>query len=469
MRRSLLPLLLVLFAASAAAGTPSLNVDSSSQTCPSGSASYLLQVDNPGPASDSYTVSVDAPWETVTLSEERIQLDSGGSETVYIWIQAPKGAEPGEYSSTVTVASSNTGDRAVKNLGVDVLSCRSVTLEAEDPSKDSCLYSEEKYTLHVRNTGQVSETYSLSATAGELSREEVELDAGESRELELDISSREPVNRTVTVKAESTTSYASDTVELEFSARKCRGVEVDLSPGSTRICNTENSSVNARMTNTGSVPENYTLEILNSTRTILLEPGETYTREAVLSPSSTANVTGRAYADGHPEINDSDTSTVEVRNCYGLDVSPETEGLIDLKANRTLVRLHITNTGTSNNTYNLLMDGPEWVDVRPSKIALGPGESRTAYMYVAPDFFGSGTYTPVMVVDSGEGSLRRTIEVNMTVENGTVSVRLPGHGTPTGGVVTSTSGLVAVLLTFVLLLTGGYIYFYRNLDDSKDS
>ncbi|MDY6766507.1 MAG: FixG Ig-like domain-containing protein, partial [Candidatus Nanohaloarchaea archaeon] len=190
MNRGLLPLALFLLVPLAAAGTPQLSVNTGNgQACPTGSGQYTLELYNPGPAADRYTVSVDAPWpDAATLSRTAVNVPADGTETVFLWVQAPKTASPGDHSFTVSASSSNNGDTVEESRELTVLSCRSVGLDPVQQRQQVCRGDDAVYRIDVENNGEVEETYRLSTEAGQLSTDRVTLQPGGEQRVRLTVS-----------------------------------------------------------------------------------------------------------------------------------------------------------------------------------------------------------------------------------------------------------------------------------------
>ncbi|MDY6773864.1 MAG: hypothetical protein SVS85_01575 [Candidatus Nanohaloarchaea archaeon] len=465
MRKILVPVLLLLLLPLVAGGAPQLSVSTGSgQTCPTGSGSYALKIYNPGPARDTYEVDVSTPWKgSSTLSSSSVMVPPEETETVYLWIQAPKTASPGDYSFTVHLRSSNTGKTVQKSGEITVLSCRSVSVTPEKDMRTACRTEEAVYTFEVDNKGKVEETYTLSSSYGTLSRNTLTLQPGEEEEVELTVSSGESTNRSIEFRAESTTSYASDTASVRFVAEKCRGVSLSVAPDSAEVCSSDTVLVTASVTNTGSINDSYVLEIGGIKQNISLGAGNTTTVERRFTASAvegSLHVTARSRTLS--SVVDSGISDITTHRCYGLSLESDIQDRPLESVNRTVLDLTLLNNGTRSNNYTLKLDGPEWMDVRPANLTLSPGGKAPAYVYLAPGFFSEGSYTSVLVV-SGQG-VRETVEMNLTVRNGTVSVDISGKETetPTGGLPQRAAGIVPLVITALILLFGGYWFFRRE-------
>ncbi|MDY6770198.1 MAG: hypothetical protein SVU88_04475 [Candidatus Nanohaloarchaea archaeon] len=468
MRRGILVLAAVLLVPAAAAGTPQLSVTTGSgQACPSGSSQYTIQLSNPGPAADTYDISINAPWKnTVTLPADSVRVQPGATERLPLWIQAPVSASPGDHRFRVAATSSNNGKTAAERETLRVLSCRAVDLSVDTKEQAVCRGETATYTVTVENDGAVEETYRLRSDTGTLSRDRITVPADAERTVSLTVSSREAVNRTVTVRAASTSSYASDTATVRFVSEECRGVSVDVAPANASVCRSASLLLTAAATNTGSISDTYTVSIGDDRTNVSLGPGETATIERNIDAARiTGDIQVSVESTTLPRVRDSGIAAVDVNRCHDMDLS--TVETAPDAANQTLIELALRNNGTERNTYMFALDGPDWMDVQPRNVTLAPGEATPVYVYLAPDFFGDGTYTAALVVE-GDG-VRETVRMNVTARNGTVTVETASTRTPTGAITVTSPGVIAVLLTALVLFIGGYYIFYRERDSGGET
>ena len=191
--------------------------------------SYTLKVTNTGNAMD--TVSLEASAEVGiggsvlgTLSESSIELESGASKEVTLTVKGDLLTEPSDYPITVTATSG--ADRAMTaevttTTTIEIPIIAGVALEVVGEAALSTVDAVEgvSYTLKVTNTGNMTDTITLEASAevgiegsvlGSLSDSErsIELEAGASAEVTLTVAGdlfTEPGDYPITVTATSGT------------------------------------------------------------------------------------------------------------------------------------------------------------------------------------------------------------------------------------------------------------------------
>ena len=164
--------------------------------------SYTLKVTNTGNMTD--TISLESSAEIGiggsvlgTLSGNSIELEAGVSEEVTLTVKGDLLTEPGDYPITVTATSgtdSTMTAEATTTTTIEILVIAGVSLEIVGETALSTTDAVEgvSYTLKVTNTGNMTDTVSLEASAevgiggsvlGSLSESSIELEAGASEEV----------------------------------------------------------------------------------------------------------------------------------------------------------------------------------------------------------------------------------------------------------------------------------------------
>lgn len=433
--------------------------------CPTESARYALEIRNTADVADVYSIEVDVAWSTI--SEKTLEVPADSSESSYIWLQPPVNIQPGSYSFNVEATSSNTGETIEKTGTINVLSCRSVDLTAEETAKDVCRGDTATYSIEVENEGQTQESYELTTDHGALTREEVTLDPGEATTVRLQESSDETVSKDITVRAESTSSYASDESVLEFNTNKCRSMDVILSPSSSNVCGGETAEYTAVIENTGTVDDTYTVvsnaESIESSR-ITLAPGEERSIDIdARKERGEHSIAVQVDSTGLPPLSVSRDANLRVENCYDLRVTGEGRRINVDAANRTLMILDLDNIGTRTNTYTIGLTGPEWMDVQPFNVTVDSGDIEKAYLYAGPDFFAeNGTHSATLTFNGVHGEVSMDYPVNVTVGSQFIEAKGPGSKEAkgvTGRIISQASSYGALILLFLILLIGGYLFF----------
>ena len=166
---------------------------------------YTLKVTNTGNAMD--TVSLESSAEVGiggsvlgTLSESSIELEAGASKEVTLTVKGDLLTEPGDYPITVTATSGTDSTMTAEittttTIEVPVIAGVSLEVVGDNALLTTDAVEGVSYTLKVTNTGNMTDTVSLAASAevvgmegsvlGTLSESSIELEAEASKEVTL--------------------------------------------------------------------------------------------------------------------------------------------------------------------------------------------------------------------------------------------------------------------------------------------
>ncbi|MBE2198240.1 MAG: choice-of-anchor B family protein [Anaerolinea sp.] len=134
---------------------------------PGTTVTYTVQITNTGTVSDIFTLDVASSW-TATQSMPLIALESDEMGTFTVGVAVPPEAM-GSASDVATVTAVSHGDSnvtAVTHLTTSALSVYGVVVSGESASSGE-LGAMVTYTLRLTNTGNVTDTFTLSVTGAD--------------------------------------------------------------------------------------------------------------------------------------------------------------------------------------------------------------------------------------------------------------------------------------------------------------
>ncbi|PSH00062.1 MAG: hypothetical protein BRC28_01490 [Nanohaloarchaea archaeon SW_4_43_9] len=273
----------------------------------------------------------------------------------------------------MTAESRASGDRFSETGTVEVIKDHQVEVNAEE-SKTVCLGQKAVYTVEVENTGIQPEEFSVTSDFGQLSRNSVNLEDGETAELTLEMSSDTPVERNFQVVTASKTSYAQDIQNVQFNAEECWNSEVSVTPESQETAAGTKTEYEVTARNLGTKADEFTLETTEgkllktsldvpagATRstTLVVRPGELGSREITVS------------AAGNSES--SNTVTLDSYNGMNSEINLENEARTICEDESTTFTAEVENTGEALESFNLEASTG---DLQTSEVELAPGESQ---------------------------------------------------------------------------------------------
>lgn len=144
----------------------SLSSDAAAMGMPGTTVTYTIQITNTGDSTDTFTIDTSSNW-TVNQSMSIAALNSRQSTTFNVFVDIPLDAVPNESdTATVTATSHGNGNVvATTHLTTMVAADHGVTVGSSNPAQMGRPGEAVTYTLHITNTGNVTDTFMLGSSA----------------------------------------------------------------------------------------------------------------------------------------------------------------------------------------------------------------------------------------------------------------------------------------------------------------
>jgi uncharacterized membrane protein len=365
-------------------------------------------ISNTGSKTDTYSLAVgNIPKSLkVDFASGRITLAPGASRTVSITVKSV-GNNFGEHDLKVSTDSPH--ESASEALTVDLQNCYNTQVEAPE-SFITCPDAGTEYTAAVKNNGCVGTTYALTMNGcpGELARDEVYLEAGQTQEVLVDLSGfKGQCSATLTAESD----YDTDSATTFVNVKDCYDVDVEVTPSKITACHGEPVSYDVDVSNTGYYTDTYDLELDGFE--IELEPSQITlvsgeTRTVNFDVFGTWCVTEdeipfSASASGNSH--DIDYGILELlpkgEECADLDVHPAVDPTtVDCDAGS--YEFFVQNTGYTKQEVVLSVTGAGGIVLQPDSMKLWPGESREAALYLTGDMPAQESITVIASTQYGD-------------------------------------------------------------------
>jgi len=441
---------------------------------PCGIANFDIDIKNLGEIEDTYSISITGlPDDWYSLSEDSIDLKSGESGKVYLFVTPYCYGETGTFKVFVTVSD---GVSASDTFTLEVIPDHKIEVSMPEEIK-TCLGETSSVNVTIKNEGDFTEDVelTLSGTASdfaELSENKITLEPFEEKIIELNLkpaSDTEIGDYQLGLDAKSTSSYANSKSISLVKVLECYKVEVSYLK-KIETCLKEETIFELTITNAGLKRDSYTVEIedMNYTKVVELEPEDSTTLEIpfVKDEEGTYDVPFKVTSD---YVSKEESVEFDVLKCYGVELSVEETSLnIDIGRGK-LTKVQVTNLGTKDDTFDLMTD-VDWASVKPEDITLASGEKQDVYVYYSPNFGMSGTYDTTLTAKSEHSQADANIEIIVSGVATTIETTtwLPGGETttvpiiPTGGFLESIQNmlenkiiralLIAVIVVIIILI-----------------
>ena len=332
--------------------------------------SYEVEVENIGPVKDVYEIQHNYPGE-ISVAPNKVELEPDQSETVNVWFNPRVDREAGTYSFQVSADSRADGQTYSTSGRVNVIKDHQVDVSGSD-SASVCRGETARYEIDVTNDGIQQEEFAVTTEYGELDRDRVNLDQGETTTVVLTASSSEVTEESFNVRASSTTSYATESMNVQFNAENCFDSEISITPGTQETAAFTESEFEITVRNLGTRSDEFTLSTDRgelSDTTLEVDSDSTETATLSFTPEELGEQQLTVQASGDSEA----SQTVTVNSYNGMSSN------VEFDRSRTVCRdesatytVTVENNGEAQETYNLSSNIGE---VLEEQVTLEEGES----------------------------------------------------------------------------------------------
>lgn len=409
-------LLITVFAGLAAASTADMTIfPGESSTKVNSFTSYEVTIENVGPTKDVYDLSSNSPRE-VSIAPQQVSLEPQQSETVNVWYNPDTSREEGTYSFDVTATSQASGDSYSVEGTVNVIADHQVNVELDENSKTGCIAQPVTYSVEVTNTGIQDEEFEVTTGYGELSRNTVTLEDGETQTLTLTASADEVTQENFNVVAASTTSYAQDIENVAFNTEICYDSEVSITPGQKDVAAFTETDYTVTVRNTGTRADTFSLssnigELEDTQLEIDGKSSAQTTLEVTPETLGTQEINIRAES----AVNSTASATVNVRNGMNMNLDVQSREVNACEAEEGSIAFRVENTGVAPETYTL---GVNTGNLSETEVELDTGESEVVTSSINTENLEIGTQnvTLTATAQSFEQPVKQ-VSSTLTVEN----------------------------------------------------
>ncbi len=191
------------------------------------------------------------------------------------------------------------------------------------------------------------------------------------------------------------------------------------------ICPCTSSVFEFEIKNIGLHPEIYTLDVDKefrqwttfSNNNILLDPGKKIKVYANMMPD--CNFYGHSKLDFFIRTTTTKLKAkipveLNINSCYIPDIEPKE---LTIGYDKTSTDLNIINTGSKTASYLLVLDKPDWAEIKPNTITIGPGKIKTVTLKTEPsENIRKGIYhtSLITVVSENNAQYEHIISIKLT-------------------------------------------------------
>jgi uncharacterized membrane protein len=237
-------------------GVAVIATPSQSYVCQGVQTDFTVTIKNLGTIQDVFNLSSSMG----TLDSNKVVLNPG--ETKDVRLKIANISTPGTYKVAVKAQAGDVSDTSSTDLVVE--SCYAASLDISPQSHSVCFGSPVNYTVAVRNTGKLGETYTvtLDSAFGNVTKTMI-VGAGQARTEYFNIQvPANPVAGDYPIKAALKSDHVSSSVQTMLSVKSkssCYSVQVSLKDDAklVQVCNA--TTVPVIVKNTGQIKDKYTI------------------------------------------------------------------------------------------------------------------------------------------------------------------------------------------------------------------
>ncbi len=327
-------------------------------SCPVEDTMITATLKNLGSDTDTYTITSNSDW--VTIGNDVISLDGGESKTFPIWIKPKIDAKSGEYTITVT-AESDSG-KYEDSIDFVVMKCYGIEVTPATDLVETCIGDTKTVEITFSNTGKTEETFMLTASTGKFDTGSITIASGREKTatLSIPVASRED---TVTITAQSTTSYASGSADIEVvSEGACYGIAIINIPPEVSICKGDTAKIVIISKNTGY--KTGTFELSTDMEDAYFKNDEITLESKKLAETyleiSTENIEigemDYIVTIRSTEAQDKAYGKIIIEQCYDVEISTDKDTEYVCPGAAATFQIDVANTGKKSDTYTISAD-----------------------------------------------------------------------------------------------------------------
>lgn len=409
-------LLITVFAGLAAASTADMTIfPKESSTKINSFTSYEVNIENVGPTKDVYDLSSNSPRE-VSIAPKQVELEPNQEKTVNVWYNPDTNKEEGTYSFDVTATSQASGDKYSVEGTVNVIADHQVNLQVSETSKTGCLGQQVTYNVEVTNTGLQKEEFELSTGYGELSRNRLTLEDGETQNVTLTASADEVVEENFNIVAASTTSYAQDIQNINFDTEVCYASDISLTPEQKDVAAFTETDYTVTVRNTGTKADTFTLSSnIGELEDTQLDIDGKSSEETTLTVRPETLETQEIQVTAESTVTSTDSATLNVQNGMNMALTAQNKAFAACEDEEGAIAFKVENTGVATEMYDLEVNTGELTE---EELQLEPDETEVVSTEINTSNLDFGTHDVTLTAAAQTfGQPTKTSTSTLTVEN----------------------------------------------------
>ncbi len=362
-----------------------------------GENTFNVSVSNYGKTAESIGLGLDGiPYNWFDFNQRYFVIDRNSQQKTILKIKVPCNAAAKNYPLAIKAAIAGTDVVLQKQATLNVATSQNLSIIL--PKVKSCAETRSSEKISIKNNSSYKDSITLSLEGPSfvsISQQNLDLNAGEQKDISLDVSSTVPARETkYTLKAVSKTFartvYESSTIERT----DCYAAEIQNINVPSKLClKSGNGILGLSINNRGTsqIPVKASAVGINTKPQSIdfnLAAGEKRPLNfEILTENEKAGKKEFQITLKSGFLNITRNYAIEFENCNDLNIDSNAfNAITEIEAGKSDAKTIIaSNNGTKNlNVRVLVKTAPSWAYIKPENAAIASGQKAEFYLYISP-------------------------------------------------------------------------------------
>jgi len=384
--------------ASASSFSVSSNI-STNTVCPSSTIVIEETVSSSSAGAFTITNSGSASSFTTTVPTG-FWLDADQVQSIYSYITPSSKIAPGKYTLEITIDK----DGEIKTVEHEIIveNCHSTSVNVEPETQKICSCEKKTIALNISNNGNYLENYKINVEGPaakwvNLSSDTLTIDRHSSKTIEAYVYTPCDVegNYEINFVVKSDSPYAQATKTSSINVVQCYDYTLNTEKTYYKICEAEELGIPVTIKNLGTKNNNYNINLYApdwaniDKKTLAVNEGQENNFNVIVNPpyQTEGNFTINLEALSKlGNVIKKHTLSLNVKKCYNVGLTIEEEKDKICNALSKTYSVVVKNTGEFKNSYDLLLEGPEWVTLSEKHVVLNASEEKAITLDIHPPY-----------------------------------------------------------------------------------
>lgn len=327
-------------------------------------------------------------------------LEQDEQEVIYSYITPSSKVSPGSYVLEVTIAQG--GVVKTQRHTIIVENCHNAVIKIEPQTQAICACEQKSFTLTLSNLGNYLENYILSVEGPakdwiNLSSKEITLGSNKSTTITAYVMTPCNIrgNYEVNFVAKSKSEYAKANAKANIDVVSCYDYSISTEKNYYSICEAEKLTIPVKIKNFGTQSNIYKINMKGPNwatldlKQITIEKDKEGTFNIIAQPPYKIQGNFTIFLEVMSEygkVLKKHDVRIDVAKCYDVAVTIEEDKDKMCNALSNTYSVVVRNTGNFQNTYDIVLEAPEWVTISEKRLTLNASKEKSITLDVHPPY-----------------------------------------------------------------------------------